>query len=111
MQNVLAALPMILIGLVIGFIAGIIVIILMETTLRKDLTVDALTSILGQFTFVVSLLFGSTWISSQMFSSTPKEDWIHLYIPSAAISFLLCLLYPTFKLIARVGREIGKEVK
>jgi hypothetical protein len=96
------------IGFVIGLLAGIMIMVLMMSTFRKDLTTEALMSILGQFTVVISLLFGTTWGTSQLLSSVPREDWVRYYLPSAAFVFLLCLFYPTFKLIARFGREIGR---
>src|SRR4051812_6744964 len=97
------------IGFVLGLVAGIMIMILMVSTFRKEIESDALIKLLGQFTIVISFLFGSTFGASQILSSIPKEDWITYYIPSAAVVFLLCLVYPTIKLIGRVGQELGRR--
>ena len=98
------------IGLVVGIISGIIVLAIMRTlntaSIRDAKSVKTLTI---QLISVITLIAGASFlVQSKIFHEDAIKSIAEYYFYSLAVTFLLIMLYPLYRWIYKLGKELGE---
>jgi len=108
-------------GMVIGLITGILALFLFRTTSKGlrplahgnagwGAVVIAFLSVMGELLGIVTFWFGGPWFATKLLEIGNWDLVNGYYISSLALVFLAIVVYPVFRLIIRLGREIGRDI-
>ena len=93
------------IGILIGIISGAVAIILLRTIIRVSIKkIRTILTLIAEFLAIPAFMWGGHKI--------PMSDFdLGKYAESLTITFGIIVIYPLFRLIIKLGEELGKEAR
>lgn len=102
----------IFIGILIGVITGIVALVLLRSANAASLeNISSLAKITAEILAIPTFWFGGPWIASELLKAVPKAEMIDPYVASLTTTFVMVVLYPTYKWIMKLAGELSQETR
>jgi hypothetical protein len=99
------------IGVLVGFIAAIITLVILKTLDSASISnLKSMLTLFGELTGLVVFVIAASFLTG---SGLGNGDWIKeirdSYVTFLTLTFLLIMIYPIFKWIIKLARDVGES--
>jgi hypothetical protein len=102
-------------GIFVGALSGTMFLLIVKTGFESTGSIKHLTAVIGELVGLASFALGGTWLAKGILKGVDvgQMDFLSHYIISFAATFLLIVSWCLFKVVIKIGNEIGqpKEAK
>jgi hypothetical protein len=97
------------VGILIGTLTGTVLLLLLKTANKASIrNASSLITLTGQILAIPAIWFGG-WLTNGLFEST--ADFMNYYVAAVATIFVVMVIYPIFRWIGQLARELGRDLR
>jgi len=97
-------------GLLIGVLSGTVALVLLKTLRTASLKdISSVVTLTSEMLAIATFWFGGDWVSTSLLKLLTCELIIHPYLIALFISFTGIVIYPLFRMIVRLGEDLGRD--
>jgi hypothetical protein len=95
-------------GVLIGLVSGAALNLLLWVAGRGKPDLKSTAAVIAQLFAIPTFWFGGPWVTTTAMQSISLDEIVSAYMMSLSVVFTIMAVWPMFRLVRHLGREIGR---
>lgn len=98
------------IGILVGVISGLITLVVLKTLANASISnVKSILTLFGELTGLVAFLITANFLAKSNLFPDGVSDIRDSYLVSLTATIVLMMIYPVYRWIVKLGKELGES--